>query len=33
MNILDFEKWIKTNEGFTADVEDDSVDNKEEEKK
>lgn len=32
MNILDFEKWIKTNEGFTADVEDDSVDNKEEEK-
>ena len=32
MNILDFDNWIKTNEGFTADVEDDSANNKEEEK-
>lgn len=32
MNILDFDNWIKTNEGFTADVEDDSVNNKEVEK-
>ena len=31
-NITDFDNWIKTNEGFTADVEDDSVNNKEVEK-